>query len=126
MSWRSMGINRPAEARHPGDLACGCADDAQVGGDPRAYEADGYLCDTHTVAFRHGRRSAKRLCGTFHGKPVQVPVRAGALGRMPEDEFEAMRLLQTGSGACELAGLRKSPHAPGGGKGRHPAAALAL
>ena len=69
-------------------FACGCANDAQVREEIRArYEADGYLCDTHTaVAFRvarqqaaGGRRNALRC--TFHGKPVQVPVRcAGRAG----------------------------------------------
>lgn len=59
-----------------------------------------------------GRRNALRC--TFHGKPYKFPCDVlGALGAdVPEDEFEAMRLLQEKTGVpapASLAGLREKP-----------------
>ena len=61
-----------------------------------------------------GRRNALRC--TFHGKPYKFPCDVlGALGAdVPEDEFEAMRLLQEKTGVpapASLAGLREKPYA---------------
>ena len=130
-----MGINTvPAEVLSAirETFACGCADDAQVREEIRArYEADGYLCDTHTaVAFRVARQQAagETPCVVLStASPYKFPCDVlGALGAdVPEDEFEAMRLLQEkdrGPGACEPcgpAGKARTLHA-GGGKGRHP------
>lgn len=100
-------------------FACGCADDAQVREEIRArYEADGYLCDTHTaVAFRVARQQAagETPCVVLStASPYKFPCDVlGALGAdVPEDEFEAMRLLQEKTGVpapASLAGLREKP-----------------
>lgn len=113
-------------------FACGCADDAQVREEIRArYEADGYLCDTHTaVAFRVARQQAagETPCVVLStASPYKFPCDVlGALGAdVPEDEFEAMRLLQEKTGVpapaslAGPAGKARTLHA-GGGKGRHP------
>ena len=102
-------------------FACGCADDAQVREEIRArYEADGYLCDTHTaVAFRVARQQAagETPCVVLStASPYKFPCDVlGALGAdVPEDEFEAMRLLQEKTGVPAPATLRacgKSPYA---------------
>ena len=100
-------------------FACGCADDAQVREEIRArYEADEYLCDTHTaVAFRVARQQAagETPCVVLStASPYKFPCDVlGALGAdVPEDEFEAMRLLQEKTGVpapASLAGLREKP-----------------
>lgn len=100
-------------------FACGCANDAQVREEIRArYEADGYLCDTHTaVAFRVARQQAagETPCVVLStASPYKFPCDVlGALGAdVPEDEFEAMRLLQEKTGVpapASLAGLREKP-----------------
>ena len=88
------------------DFACGCANDAQGAQEIRSrFEADHYLCDTHTaVAFHVAERcrTDAPMVVLSTASPFKFPRDVlAALGRdVPDSDFDAMRALTQATG-CE-------------------------
>ena len=88
------------------DFACGCANDAQGAQEIRSrFEADHYLCDTHTaVAFHVAERcrTDAPMVVLSTASPFKFPRDVlAALGRdVPDSDFDAMRALTQVTG-CE-------------------------
>ncbi len=101
------------------DFCCGWANENQVAQEIRTrYECDGYLCDTHTaVAFcvsKEHKRAGVPMVVLSTASPFKFPRSVlQALGKCaPEDDFEAMKQLEsiTGHSAPQgLAALRTKP-----------------
>ena len=97
-------------------FSCGYAEENQVAGEIRArWQQDGYLCDTHTAVAFHVARQNKRagvpMVVLSTASPFKFPRSVlAALGqRAPENDFEAMGLLEQATGRtapASLAGLR--------------------
>ena len=88
------------------DFACGCASDVQSAQEIRSrFEADHYLCDTHTaVAFHVAERcrTDAPMVVLSTASPFKFPRDVlAALGRdVPDSDFDAMRALTQATG-CE-------------------------
>ena len=91
---------------------CGWSSEEQVAGEIRArYEKDGYLCDTHTAVAFHVAAQKKRdgvpMVVLSTASPFKFPRSVlEALGHTaPENDFEAMQVLEEATGRTAPASL---------------------
>ena len=99
------------------DFGCGWAGEEEVAAEIRTrWERDGYLCDTHTAVAFHVAEREKRagvpMVVLSTASPFKFPRSVlAALGRQaPENDFEAMQVLEQATGRtapASLAALRQ-------------------